>query len=75
MTYHYTYDSDGNLTVIKDPLTNLTTMTYTANGRLQSTTDANNTQRRIHTTARTGSTTVINPDTRPSSTPTTARGT
>ena len=31
-TYHYTYDGDGNLTVIKDPLSNLTTMTYTANG-------------------------------------------
>ncbi len=40
-TTSYTY-SGGNLTVIKDPMTNLTTMAYTSTGRLRPRPDANN---------------------------------
>ena len=40
--------------VIQDPLNNLTTMTYTGNGQVQTVTDANNHVRPTNTTARTG---------------------
>jgi RHS repeat-associated protein len=47
-TYTYTYDggNKGELVGIKDPLNNLTTLTYTANGRVQTVVDPNN-----HTTS------------------------
>ena len=40
-TTSFTY-SGGNLTVVEDALTNLTTKTYTSTGRLQTTTNADN---------------------------------
>ena len=58
----YTYDGDGDNTVVRDPLNNLTTMTYTADGMVATVKDADS-----HTTSyaydsQDRVTTVTNPD-------------
>ena len=37
----FTYDGNGNNTVIEDPMLHFTTMSYTSNGRVQTVTNAN----------------------------------
>ena len=62
-TSYYTYDNAyGNLPVIKDPLSNLTTMTYTATGRVQTITDPNNHVTTYQYDSQDRVTTVVNPD-------------
>ena len=56
------YDSHGNETGIKDPLNNLTTLTYTSTGQIEILTDANNHTTSYQYDSQDRVTTVINAD-------------